>query len=320
MANQQGSATLLADGKPIGAQRTDKERRKLLEGFLSPFRVKPGTTVRMPKDFPTDVKQTLLSKQEGQWLLQSGTRMLSDLQAKLAAQDRYGLLVVLQAMDAAGKDGTIRHVMSGVNPQGVRVESFKIPSAEELNHDYLWRYARRLPARGEIGIFNRSHYEEALVVRVHPELLERQHLPSEANSKGIWKHRFREINDWERYLSDNGIRIVKIFLHVSKEEQSRRLLKRIDDPSRNWKFSPSDMHERDFWKDYQDAYGEALTHTSTDWAPWYVLPADTKWLARVGAAAIIVKTLLDIHPTYPKAAPEVIDELPHFRDELAATA
>ena len=320
MAKQKDPRPLLADGKPIGAERTDKERQRLLENFLSPFRVEPGSTVRMPKGYPTDVKQTLLTKQDGQWLLQSGTRMLSELQAKLAAQDRYGLLVVLQAMDAAGKDGTIRHVMSGVNPQGVRVESFKIPSAEELNHDYLWRYARRLPARGEIGIFNRSHYEEVLVVRVHPELLQRQHLPDAATGKGIWKHRFREINDWERYLSDNGIRIVKIFLHVSKEEQARRLLKRIDDSARNWKFSPSDMHERDYWKDYQEAYAEVLSHTSTPWAPWYVIPADTKWFARVGAAALIVQTLLDIGPTYPKAAPEVVDELPHFRDELAATA
>ena len=318
MAND--TTTLLADGKPIGAERTNKERRKLLEGFISPFRVEPGSRVRMPKDFATDVRQTALSKQDGQWLLQSGTRMLSDLQAKLAAQDRYGVLVVLQAMDAAGKDGTIRHVMSGVNPQGVRVESFKVPSTEELNHDYLWRYARRLPARGEIGIFNRSHYEEVLVVRVHPELLTRQHLPGDITGKGIWKHRFREINDWERYLTDNGIRIVKIFLHVSKDEQARRLLKRIDDSSRNWKFSPSDMHERDFWKAYQEAYSDVLSHTSTPWAPWHVIPADTKWFARVGAAAIIVQALLDIDPAFPQAAPEVVDELPHFRDELAATA
>ncbi|MGI9196086.1 MAG: polyphosphate kinase 2 family protein [Candidatus Nanopelagicales bacterium] len=320
MATHPDARPLLADGKPLGADRSDKERRHLLEGFLSPFRVEPGSAVRMPKDFPTDITQTVLTKQDGQWLLQTGTRMLSDLQAKLAAQDRYGLLVVLQAMDAAGKDGTIRHVMSGVNPQGVRVESFKIPSAEELNHDYLWRYARRLPARGEIGIFNRSHYEELLVVRVHPELLQRQHLPEDLAGKGIWKRRFRAVNDWERYLTDNGIRVVKIFLHVSQQEQARRLLKRIDDPARNWKFSPSDMHERDSWKAYMDAYSEVLSHTSTSWAPWYALPADTKWFARVGAAAVIVQSLLDIHPGYPKAAPEVIDELPRFREELSATA
>ena len=320
MAKQTDTATLLPDGKPIGADRTAKERRRLIEDFISPFRVKPGSTVKLPRDFPTDLRQTSLTEQDGQWLLQSGTRLLTDLQAKLAAQDTYGLLVVLQAMDAAGKDGTIRHVMSGVNPQGVHVTSFKAASAEELNHDFLWRFARRLPARGEIGIFNRSHYEEVLVARVHPEQLRSQHLPEDVIGKGIWKRRLREISEWERHLVDNGIRVVKIFLHVSKEEQAKRLLKLIDDPARNWKLSLGDMQERRFWQDYQDAYADLLSRTSTEWSPWHVIPADTKWLARVAAAAIIVHELLDIDPHYPKAAPEVIDDLPRFREELAATA
>ena len=319
MAKTNESGTLLADGLPIGAERTTKQRRRLIDGFISSFRVKPGSAVSLPEDFPTDLHQTALSERDGQWLLQSGTRLLTELQAKLAAQDTYGLLVVLQAMDAAGKDGTIRHVMSGVNPQGVHVTSYKAASLEELNHDFLWRFATRLPARGEIGIFNRSHYEEVLVARVHPEQLSDQHLPEDVIGKGVWKRRLREITEWERHLVDNGIRVVKIFLHISKEEQAKRLLKRIDDPTRNWKLSTGDMQERRFWQAYQDAYADLLARTSTDWAPWYVIPADTKWFARVGAAAVIVRELLDIDPKYPKAAPEVINDLPRFREELIAT-
>ena len=190
------------------------------------------------------------------------------------------MLVVLQALDAAGKDGTIRHVMSGVNPQGVDVHSFKVPSSKELDHDYLWRYAQRLPARGQIGIFNRSHYEEVLVVRVHEELLERQKLPKNSRGAGIWKRRYREINDWERYLTDNGIKVVKLFLNLSKEEQRARFLRRIDLPDHNWKFSAADVREREYWDDYQKAFSEMLSHTSTEWAPWHVIPADRKWYAR----------------------------------------
>src|SRR5262249_47168551 len=189
-------------------------------------------------------------------LLAEGVRLLSEYQTRLAAQGTWGVLVILQALDAAGKDGTIRHVMSGVNPQGVRVHSFKVPSAEELDHDYLWRYARRLPARGEIGIFNRSHYEEVLVVRVHPENLARQRLPKPAKKGDVWQRRYREINDWERYLAENGFRIVKLFLNLSKEEQRIRFLRRLDVPDRNWKFSAADVHEREFWDDYQRAYSE----------------------------------------------------------------
>jgi PPK2 family polyphosphate:nucleotide phosphotransferase len=227
---------------------------------------------------------------------------------------------VLQALDAAGKDGTIRHVMSGVNPQGVVVHGFKVPSAEELDHDFLWRYARRLPARGEIGIFNRSHYEEVLVVRVHPEFLERQHLPKAARGKDVWKRRYREINDWERYLSDNGFRIVKLFLNVSKEEQRKRFLARIDEPAKNWKFSASDARERRFWDDYQDAISGMLSHTSTECAPWHVIPADRKWFMRVAVAATIVKTLMDIDPHYPTLDDTARNELLTAKAELEAEA
>jgi PPK2 family polyphosphate:nucleotide phosphotransferase len=223
-------------------------------------------------------------------------------------------------MDAAGKDGTIRHVMSGVNPQGVEVHAFKTPSFEELDHDYLWRYARRLPARGHIGIFNRSHYEEVLIVRVHPEILDRQKLPPSARRGDIWKRRFREINDWERYLSDQGYRIVKLFLNLSKEEQRRRFLDRIEESEKNWKFRASDIRERGYWDDYQKAYGDVLSHTSTEWAPWYVIPADDKPYARVAAAAVIANALIKLDPRYPTVSDEARAALLAAKAELEAEA
>jgi PPK2 family polyphosphate:nucleotide phosphotransferase len=230
------------------------------------------------------------------------------------------VLLVLQALDAAGKDGTIRHVMSGVNPQGVDVHSFKVPSAEELDHDYLWRYQQRLPGRGMIGIFNRSHYEEVLVVRVHRELLDRQKLPEGSAGSDIWKRRYREINDWERYLTDNGITVVKLFLNLSKEEQRTRFLRRIDLTDHNWKFSRSDVREREYWDDYQRAFSEMLSHTSTDWAPWHVIPADRKWFAHVAAAAAIVSALVEIDPRYPELDEEKLRELERAKAELDAEA
>jgi PPK2 family polyphosphate:nucleotide phosphotransferase len=245
--------------------------------------------------------------------------MLSEYQERLAAQDTWGVLVVLQALDAAGKDGTIRHVMSGVNPQGVAVHSFKVPSAEELGHDYLWRYARRLPARGEIGIFNRSHYEEVLVVRVHPEVLARQQLPK-SPKRDLWKRRYREINDWERYLTENGIRIVKLFLNLSKEEQRTRFLRRIALPDHNWKFSAADVRERQYWDAYQQAFSDMLSHTSTEWAPWHVIPADHKWFARLGAGAVLVQTLMEIDPRFPRVSQEQRDALQGVKQELEAQA
>ena len=275
--------------------------RRIAE-FIEPFRVKPGRRVRLPGDFDTR-GHTERSKDETKEILAAGVEMLAEYQSRLAAQDTYALLVVFQAMDAAGKDGTIRHVMSGVNPQGVEVNSFKAPSPEELDHDYLWRYARKLPARGHIGIFNRSHYEEMLVVRVHPQILAAQQLPPSSRKGDIWKRRFREVNDWEQYLTDQGYRIVKIFLNLSKEEQRRRFLSRIDEPEKNWKFSAADVRERGFWDDYQKAFSEVLSNTSTEWAPWYVIPADDKPFARVAAAGVIADALFRIDPQVPHGLP-----------------
>ena len=274
-------------------------RLEQLRDAIKPLRVEPGRRVRLPKDFDPRYAPDRLNKQDAGPLLARGIELLAEYQARLAAQDRYGLLVVFQAMDAAGKDGTIKHVMSGVNPQGVEVSSFKVPTPEELDHDYLWRYAKRMPGRGTIGIFNRSYYEETLVVRVHQEILLGQHLPDSAKGKDVWARRFREINDWERYLTDNGIRVVKLFLNVSRAEQKQRFLKRIDDLERNWKFSAADVRERQHWDDYQAAFAEVLSHTSTEHAPWYVIPADRKWLMRLAAAAVILDQLVQIDPKFP---------------------
>jgi PPK2 family polyphosphate:nucleotide phosphotransferase len=289
-----------------------------IEALVDRFRVPPGTKVRLAKDFDTHATPGIASKEQGVELLAEGVELLAEYQARLAAQDTWGVLVVIQAIDAGGKDGTIRHVMSGVNPQGVAVHSFKVPSQEELDHDYLWRYTRYLPARGQIGIFNRSHYEEVLVVRIHPELLDRQKLPPEARDGDVWQQRFREINEWERHLSGNGIRIVKLLLNISKEEQRRRFLQRIDDPKRHWKFSPADVHEREHWDDYQRAFSEMLTHTSTEWAPWHVIPADRKWFARAAAAAAIASALIELDPRFPAVDEETRREMLELRAALAA--
>jgi len=296
------------------------QRAKLLAEFIEPLRVEPGSKVKLAKDFDPGYKASFLKKKDAAAVLQAGVGVLAEYQARLAAQDSWGVLVCLQALDAAGKDGTIRHVMSGVNPQGVRVNSFKVPSAEELDHDYLWRYAQRLPGRGEIGIFNRSHYEEVLVVRVHPELLDRQKLPASCKGKGVWERRYREINDWERFLADNGFRIVKLFLNLSKEEQRIRFLRRVDLPEKNWKFSAADARERKYWDDYQAAFSEMLSHTSTGWAPWYVIPADHKWFARVCVSAVLAHTLIDIDPRYPVVDKARQEDLTETRSLLEAEA
>src|SRR5690242_20593335 len=284
--------------------------------LITPLRVKPGTKVRLPRDFDPRYTGDLVKKEQASELLQQGVEWLSEFQMRLAAQDTYSLLVIFQAMDAAGKDGTIRHVMSGVNPQGVEVTSFKVPSELERDHDYLWRCAMRLPARGMIGIFNRSYYEECLVVRVHPAILQGQRMPPRSKGKDVWQRRFREINDWERYLTDNGTRVVKLFLNVSKEEQRERFLRRIDLADHNWKFSVADVRERRFWADYQLAYSELLSHTSTDWAPWHVIPADRKWYARLAAGAVIRQALLDLDPQYPAVPDDVKAELQEVKKEL----
>jgi PPK2 family polyphosphate:nucleotide phosphotransferase len=287
-------------------------------GFMKPLRVTPGSQVVLPRDFDPGARFGVRKKDEGAQLLQRGVELLAEYQDRLAAQHTYSVLVMLQGMDASGKDSTIRHVMRGVNPQGVHVSTFKEPSGEELDHDYLWRHERRLPARGEIGIFNRSHYEEVLVVRVHPEILVRENLPPECTAGDLWKRRYREINDWERYLSDNGVRLVKLFLNISREEQRLRFLRRIERPEKNWKFSPSDVRERQYWDDYQRAYSAMLTHTSTEWAPWYVLPADHKWFTRLCAAAVIAQTLIEIDPRYPVPDEATRQELLRARAELEA--
>ena len=302
------------------AQRlTQKQQRRLAE-FIAPFRVAPGKKIRLDKDFDPAFKAGLSKKKEGVDLLNLGVQLLAEYQARLAAESTRGVLVVLQALDAAGKDGTIRHVMSGVNPQGVSVSSFKVPSSEELGHDYLWRYAKRLPARGQIGIFNRSHYEEVLVVRVHPELLERQKLRPQGRKGDVWKRRYREINDWEHHLTENGFRIVKLFLNLSREEQRTRFLRRIDLPDHNWKFSSADVAERGHWDAYQKAFSEMLSHTSTEWAPWHVIPADRKWFARISAAAVLVTALIDLDPRYPTVGKTQRDALLEIKETLEAQA
>jgi PPK2 family polyphosphate:nucleotide phosphotransferase len=296
------------------------QRAGWIKGLVGPLQVKPGADVDLTRDFDPGARFGFHKKKDGQELLHQGMKMLAEYQDRLAAQDTFGVLVVLQALDAAGKDSTIRHVLSGMNPQGVRVSSFKQPSATELRHDYLWRHARELPARGEIGVFNRSHYEEVLIARVHREILDREKLPPESRTRNIWARRYREINDWEHYLADNGIRVVKMFLHLSREEQRTRFLRRIDRPEKNWKFSASDVHERQYWDKYQQAYSAMLSQTSTEWAPWYVLPADHKWFTRICAAAVIAHTLIDIDPQYPAPDPAARQELEQAKRELEAEA
>ncbi|MDQ6615746.1 MAG: polyphosphate kinase 2 family protein [Actinomycetota bacterium] len=289
-------------------------------GLVEPLRVTPGSTVNLEEDFDPGCKAGFLKKKDGAKVLKHGVKLLADYQGRLAAQDRHGVLICLQALDAGGKDGTIRHVMSGVNPQGVEVHSFKVPSAEELGHDFLWRYDRHLPSRGQIAIFNRSHYEEVLEVRVHPDNLVRQRLPEKAKGPDVWQRRYREINDWERYLTDNGISVVKILLNMSREEQRVRFLKRIDLPEKNWKFSANDAKERKYWEGYQAAFSEMLSNTSTEWAPWYVVPADHKWFARICVSAVIAHTLMGIDPHFPVVSDEARQALTAEKVELEAEA
>lgn len=276
------------------------KRHKRIHELIEPLRVPAGKKVHLPKDFDPGYSRKGLTKAQAPELLAEGIELLAEYQDRLYAADRSSVLLVLQAMDAAGKDGTIKHVMSGVNPQGVDVHSFKTPTVEELDHDFLWRCQKRLPDRGRIGIFNRSYYEETLVVRVHPEFLASQRLPADASKEpGIWKQRFHSINEWEKYLTAQGTKIIKVFLNVSKDEQAERFLARIDDPAKNWKFSHNDITERGYWDDYQRAYSEVLSHTSTKYAPWYVVPADKKWFARLATAAILIDALMEIDPQYP---------------------
>jgi PPK2 family polyphosphate:nucleotide phosphotransferase len=275
--------------------KTAKKALKLAEAF----EIKDGASFRL-KDFDPADTQGIHSKEKAAELLHESTNMLCDLQEKLYAQDEWAVLLVVQAMDAAGKDSLIKHVMSGINPQGCEVTSFKQPSTEELNHDFLWRAARRLPERGHIGVFNRSYYEEVLVVRVHQELLAKQHLPSKLVTKKIWHERFEDIRNFEKYLSRNGVIILKFFLNVSKEEQKRRFLDRLDEPEKNWKFSEADVRERQCWDDYMHAYEELIQHTATPEAPWYVVPADHKWFTHMAVSAAVIHALKNLDLEYPK--------------------
>ena len=281
------------------------------------FRVRPGEKVKL-KEWPTIVKPFCESKERYQTLLGEHVEELSSLQRLLYASNRYALLLIFQAMDAAGKDGSIRHVMSGVNPQGCQVFSFKQPSADELEHDFLWRTTRRLPERGQIGIFNRSYYEEVLVVRVHPEILRSQGLSEELrDEKTIWEERYRSIVDLENHLYRNGTRTVKIFLHLSREEQRKRFLERIDEPDKNWKFSLADIHERKYWKDYMKAYEACLSATSTHHAPWHVVPADDKENARLIVSQVVLDALNELKMAYPRTTAKRRQELKSIRKLLA---
>ena len=293
------------------------KRLRFMTDLIAPLRVPPGSEVRLSRDHDPGYTGGVARPQAAA-LLADGVELLADYQDRLAAQDTFGVLLVLQGIDAAGKDSTIKHVMSGVNPQAVEARAFKQPSAEELNHDFLWRYQHALPGRGRIGVFNRSHYEEVLVVRVHEELLAAERMPAVARDHGIWARRYREINDWERYLVDNGIHVVKVMLNLSKREQAKRFLKRIDHPEKNWKFSPSDVRERRYWDDYQRAFEAMLSDTSTKWAPWYVVPADHKWFSRLATAAVLVTALDAINPRYPAPDPAVADQMAQVREDLAA--
>lgn len=270
-----------------------------MSDLAAALRVRPGARVTVAEDFDPSYQPSVIAKRDHEALLSESVQLLASYQTRLAAQGTHGVLLCLQGIDGSGKDSTIRHVMSGVNSQGVHVSSFKEPSKEEETHDYLWRHARRLPARGEIGIFNRSHYEEVLVARVHPEVLDGEQLPLEAEEGDVWKRRYREINEWERYLTDNGIRVLKVLLNISKEKQRTRFLRRLDLPDHTWKFSAADIRERGYWDDYQHAFSEMLSATSTDWAPWYVIPANRKWFAHICVSAVLVQTLAAINPQYP---------------------
>jgi PPK2 family polyphosphate:nucleotide phosphotransferase len=286
------------------------------EKYTQPFRISSGKEFRLSDFDPKDTRGLQLDKTEAAELLQRGTEWLAQEQDLLYAQDRWSLLLIFQGMDAAGKDSTIKHVMSGINPQGVQVFSFKQPSTEELSHDFMWRHVKRLPERGQIGIFNRSYYEEVLVVRVHPDTLNRQKLPASCVSKGIWSERLGDIAHFEEYLIRQGTIILKFFLNLSRGEQKKRFLERLDKPQKNWKFSTADARERGFWSDYMHAYEEAIRATASKHAPWFVVPADHKWFTRLVVAAAIVGAVEELHLAYPTVSREKKKELQTIRAAL----
>ncbi len=302
------------------AARTFDLSRKQLGRLLDRYRVTKGKGFRLKEHDPADTAGNLIAHDQAEALLAAGVGRLAELQEKLYAQDRWSTLCVFQAIDAAGKDGTIKHVMSGVNPAGVQVTSFKAPGPEELAHDFLWRSVRALPARGRIGIFNRSHYEEVLVVRVHPEILGRQHLPAELVGRKLWDQRLRAIAGFERYLARQGTVVLKFFLHLSKDEQKRRFLARLEDKDKHWKFSAADLAEREHWDAYQAAYQEAIAATATPWAPWFVVPADHKWFTRLVVSAALIEALDRLDLRIPKLAPDAEAALDAARVKLETEA
>jgi PPK2 family polyphosphate:nucleotide phosphotransferase len=306
-----GMATPATLVPAMKAQKLSKHAEQL----VTPLRITQGKKFRL-KDFDPDDTDGLKDKDEAHSLLEQSVAMLSQLQEKLYAQDRWSVLVILQGMDASGKDGVIKHVMSGVNPQGCDVWSFKAPSPEELDHDYLWKTHKLIPERGKIGIFNRSYYEETLVVRVHPAVLQAEKLPPSVVSKQIWQQRFEDINAFERYLGHNGVIVLKFFLHLSKKEQKKRFLERLDDSKKNWKFSMADVTERGFWKEYQDAYEEIIQNTATENAPWHVVPADNKWFTRLVVAFAVVGALKGLKLSFPDEQKPKQKELAKVRESL----
>ena len=291
---------------------------KISHRLAEPFRVSKGKEFRLKDVDPNDTLEFSKNadKPRAKEAQTIGVAALAELQDKLYAQDKWAVLLIFQAMDAAGKDGAIKHVMSGVNPQGCQVFSFKSPSAEDLDHDYLWRCMKCLPNRGHIGIFNRSYYEEVLAVRVHSEFLAKQKLPTQLVGKQIWSERFEDIRNFEQYLSRNGVVVRKFFLHVSKKEQQRRFLERIGDPLKNWKFSSNDAAERDYWDEYMEAYEEMIRETATKQAPWYVVPADNKWFTRTIVGAAVIDALADLDLAYPKVGPDKLKELAAAKNKL----
>jgi len=294
-----------------------KAKLKNVHKFIKPYIVTSGKDFRLKDYHPEDTHHlNSEDKPEARKWLEQGVSLLSDLQQVLYAQGNWGLLLVFQAMDAAGKDGTIKHVMSGVNPQGVDVHSFKSPSTEELAHDFLWRTNRCMPSRGEIGIFNRSYYEEVLVVRVHPEYLQKQRLPDSVRGDHFWRGRYEDISAFERYLTRNGIAVCKFFLHLSKKEQKRRFMERLNNEEKNWKFSSADLKERKYWDEYQDAYEKMIRNTATEYAPWVIVPADNKWFSRLLVVATVVDTLDRLNLEYPKVSAAELAELKEARKHL----
>jgi PPK2 family polyphosphate:nucleotide phosphotransferase len=285
--------------------------------LAKPYRISKGKDFRI-KDYDPQDTNSIKSKKRAKETLEHSKQLLSEFQEKLYAQDRWSLLLIFQAMDAAGKDGAVKHVMSGINPQGCDVTSFKAPSKEELDHEYLWRAHRVIPARGKIGIFNRSYYEEVLVVRVHQDLLNAQQLPKELVSKHIWEERYEDINNFEKYLVRNGVIVMKFFLHLSKGEQKKRFLERLEMPEKNWKFSMADVKERAYWKDYQKAYEEMIQNTATNHAPWYVIPADNKWFTRLAVAGAIIHKLHSLDLQFPEVDDDKKKELAQVRKALLA--